>query len=329
MKFATLKNGHRDGSLVLVSRDLNSAVSLIDHVPTMQCLMETWAQWEAPLEALYQDLNDGNCQQAFAFDSSLVMAPLPRSYQWCDASAFLNHGELLQKAFNLPPQAEMETIPLMYQGAADDFLGARDDIRLPTEDHNIDFEGEFAVMVDDVPMGCSSTDAAQHIKLILLLNDVSLRGFIQREIQAGFGFLQAKPSTSFAPVAVTPDELVDGWRNERVCLPLNIEWNAEWFGSANGEEMNFSFSDLIAHAALTRKLGAGTIVGSGTVSNRDTRKGSSCIAERRALDMIQEGKPKTPFMSFGDRIRMEACLPDGGSVFGAIDQYIVQENVNV
>ncbi|EIK95766.1 fumarylacetoacetate hydrolase [Pseudomonas sp. M47T1] len=232
----------------------------------------------------------------------------------------------MQKAFNLEPIDGVEQTPLMYQGAADDFRGARQDIALPSVAQGIDFEGEFGVLVDDVPLGCSAEQALGHIKLVLQINDVSLRALAPREMKTGFGFLQAKPSSAFAPVAVTPDELAEAWQDGRVQLPLNIHWNEQWFGHPHGGEMNFSFGQLIAHAAFTRRLGAGTLVGSGTVSNRQRSAGSACIAERRAIEMIEQGAAQTAFMQFGDRVRMEVFDAAGQSVFGAIDQRVVQAN---
>jgi fumarylacetoacetate (FAA) hydrolase len=323
MKLATLKNGSRDGRLVLVSRDLSLALDVGHIAATLQLAIENWWSVEPEMQVLYRELNSGRAEGTFAFDLAAAMAPLPRAYQWCDASSFLNHGELMQKAFHLESIADVETIPLMYQGAGDDFLGGRDDIALPSEDQGIDFEGEFAVLLDEVPLGCSAAQAISHIKLILQVNDVSLRTLAPREMKTGFGFLQAKPSSSFAAVAVTPDELADGWRDGRVHLPLQVEWNGKWFGNPNGGAMNFSFPQLIAHAALTRRLGAGTLIGSGTVSNADRSVGSACIAELRAIEMITHGSPQTGYMRFGDRVRMEVLDSDGLSLFGGIDQCVV------
>ncbi|OYU09435.1 MAG: fumarylacetoacetate hydrolase [Pseudomonas sp. PGPPP1] len=322
MKLATLKNGQRDGQLVVVARDLRQAV-IAQPFATLQQALENWALAEPVLSQQYQALNLGKATEAFAFDPTFTAAPLPRAYQWCDGSAFLNHAHLLQKAFDLAPMKDERT-PLMYQGASDDFLGPCDDVRLPDVNHNIDFEGEFAVIVDEVPMGCPAEQALQYVRLVLLVNDVSLRGFLLHEVSTGFGFLQAKPSSSFSPVAVTPHALGDAWRDGRVCLPLSVSWNQAWFGSPNGAEMSFSFADLIAHAARTRRLRAGTIIGSGTVSNVDRTVGSACISERRAIEMIEQGKPLTGFMNFGDRIRIEALDAEGQSVFGAIDQRVVE-----
>jgi fumarylacetoacetate (FAA) hydrolase len=323
MKLATLKDGSRDGRLVVVSWDLRYAVEARPYT-TLQQALDNWSTAESILNRRYQALNRSEVLGCFAFDATQTEAPLPRAYQWCDGSAFLNHGHLVQRAFNLPPQAE-EHIPLMYQGASDDFLGPCDDIVLPSEEQGIDFEGEFAVIVDEVPMGCPAPQALQYVRLVMLVNDVSLRGFIQREMKAGFGFLQAKPSSSFSPVAVTPQELGAAWRDGRVCLSLLVSWNHEWFGQPNGAEMSFSFADLIAHAASTRRLRAGTIIGSGTVSNVDREAGSACISERRAIEMIDHGQASTPFMRFGDRVRLEAFNAEGETVFGAIDQRIVAQ----
>lgn len=323
MKLATLKNGSRDGRLLLVSRDLSRALDAGHIAATLQLAIENWWSVEPELQALNGELNAGHAEGSFAFDPTAVMAPLPRAYQWLDGSAFLNHGELMQKAFQLDPIDGADTTPLMYQGAGDDFLGGRDDIALPSESQGIDFEGEFVVLVDEVPLGCPAEQAGSHIKLILQINDVSLRALAPREMKTGFGFLQAKPSSSFAAVAVTPDELGDAWRDGRVQLPLQVQWNGQWFGNPHGGAMNFSFPQLIAHAALTRRLGAGTLIGSGTVSNADRRVGSACIAERRAIEMIEHGAPQTGFMRFGDRVRMEVLDSDGQSLFGGIDQRVV------
>ncbi len=324
MKLATLKNGSRDGQLVVVSRDMARALDAGSVAPTLQQAIENWAEAEPRLQALARELENHDCREAFAFDPAQAMAPLPRAYQWCDGSAFLSHGALMQKAFNLDPIEGADRTPLMYQGAGDDFIGAHDDIELPSESQGIDFEGEFVVLVDDVPMGCSAESALQHIKLILQINDVSLRALAPREMRTGFGFLQAKPSSSFAPLAITPDELGEAWRDGRVNLPLQVHWNGEWFGHPHGAQMNFHFGQLIAHAALTRRLRAGTLIGSGTVSNAERNVGSACIAERRAIEMIEQGAPVTGFMRFGDRVRMDVTGSDGQSLFGAIDQRVVK-----
>jgi fumarylacetoacetate (FAA) hydrolase len=323
MKLATLKTKHRDGRLMLVSRDLQQALDVGDLAENLQQAIEQWADIEPQLQELSDKLNSGEASDAFAFDPYQVMAPMPRAYQWLDGSAFLSHGALMQKAFHLEPIEDVESIALMYQGAGDDFLGGRDDIPLPSEQQGIDFEGEFAVLVDAVPMGCPAEQALGHIKLILQLNDVSLRALAPREMKTGFGFLQAKPSSSFAAVAITPDELGASWRDGRVHLPLHIQWNGEWFGHPHGGAMHFGFHQLIAHAALTRRLSAGTVIGSGTVSNADRSVGSACISERRAIEMIEHGVPRTGFMRFGDRVRMDVLGSDGQSLFGGIDQRVV------
>lgn len=324
MKLATLADGSRDGRLLIVARDLSRAVDAADIAPTLQVAVEQWSRVEADLRGCYDALNRGEAAGAFDFDPGRVMAPLPRAWQWLDGSCFLSHGELMQRAFHLEPIEGVEHTPLMYQGAGDDFLGPRQDIPLPSEAHGIDFEGEFAVLVDEVPMGCTAEQALAHIRLILQVNDVSLRALAPREMKTGFGFVQAKSSSSFAPVAVTPDELGEAWRDARVHLPLNVEWNGEWFGHPHGGAMHFGFHQLIAHAALTRRLSAGTLIGSGTVSNADRSVGSACIAERRAIEMIAHGAPRTGFMRFGDRVRMEARGLGGEPLFGAIDQRVVQ-----
>jgi len=323
MKLATLKSDHKDGRLVVVSRDLKRAVDASSIAPSLLAAVETWAASSPRLLALYERLNVGRAEGAIDFDPAEAAAPLPRAPQWCDGSAFLNHGRLMEKAFNIAPIPDMDTIPLMYQGGSDDMLGAMDDVPLPDEAHGIDFEGEFGVIVDDVPMACAPQLARQRILLLVQINDVSLRSFGPREMRTGFGFFQAKPSSSFAPVAVTPDEIGEAWRDARVCLDLHIAYNGEWFGEPNGSEMNFGFDQLMAHAATTRRLRAGTIIGSGTVSNAGGQKGSACIAERRAIEAIASGEPRTAFMKFGDRVRMEARWRDA-TVFGAIDQRVVR-----
>jgi fumarylacetoacetate (FAA) hydrolase len=324
MKLATLNDGTRDGRLLVVSRDLQHSVDASGIVATMQAALDSWGNVQSDLENLYRSLNLGEVAESFELAVEQLMAPLPRAWQWLDGSCFLSHGELMQKAFNLEPIENIERIPLIYQGAGDDFLGPRAEIPLPSEAHGIDFEGEFAVLLDDVPMGCPAEQALKHIRLVLQLNDVSLRALAPREMKTGFGFLQAKPTTSFAPVAVTPDELGDAWVNGRIHLPLKVEWNGEWFGHPHGGAMHFGFHQLIAHAALTRKLSAGTLIGSGTVSNADRSVGSACISERRAIETIAEGAPRTGFMHFGDRIRMEVRGPNDDVLFGAIDQRVVQ-----
>jgi fumarylacetoacetate (FAA) hydrolase len=322
MKLASLKNGMRDGKLIVVANDLRYAVSADSIAATMQDALDDWEKISPNLQSLAAELNAGKLKEYFLFDPKNVAAPLPRAYQWCDGSAFLNHGRLMEKAFNTPPMPDYETIPLMYQGGSDDFLGACDDVPFVSEADGVDFEGEFGVIVDDVPMGCTPEDAASHVKLIVQINDWSLRGFGPREMKTGFGFFHAKPASSFAPVTVTPNELGDAWRDGRVHLSLHVQWNGAWFGHPNGKEMNFSFNELIAHAAKTRCLRSGTIIGSGTVSNADRSAGSACIAERRVIEMLDEGASKTGFMKFGDTVRMEVFDESGQSIFGAIAQRI-------
>jgi fumarylacetoacetate (FAA) hydrolase len=327
MKLATYRDGTPDGRLVVVSRDLRLAVDATAVARNLLAALERWDDVAARLQALSAAVNGGRQVGGFDFDPARCMAPLPRTFQWCDASAFLNHGRLMERAFNTAPIPDFDTIPVMYQGASDDFLGPLDDVPLPDEALGIDFEGEFGVVVDKVPMGATPAQALAAVRLVVQLNDWSLRALGPREMKSGFGFLQAKPSTSFAPVAVTPDELGDGWRDGRVHLDLQVEWNGAPFGHPNGREMNFGFGELVAHAARTRRLGAGTIVGSGTVSNVDRAVGSACIAERRVIEIIDHGEPRTGFMRFGDRVRMCARTTDGQAPFGAIDQRVVRDRV--
>ena len=325
MKFATLTTGHPDGRLLLVSRDLKTAVDAGAIAPTLLAALEQWDRVKAPLEQLYEALNAGRAQASFAFAPQRCGAPLPRAPQWLDASAFLNHGRLMEQAFNTTPIPDFDTIPVMYQGASDDLLGPHVDIALPSEADGIDFEGEFGVVVGAVPLGATPREALDAVRLVVQINDWSLRALGPREMRTGFGFLQAKPSTSFAPVAVTPDELGDAWREGRVHLTLEVQHNGKRFGEPHGREMQFSFGQLVAHAARSRRLSAGTIVGSGTVSNVDRAAGSACIAERRVIEIIDAGFASTPFMKFGDRVRMQARDDDGADgPFGVIDQRVVQ-----
>lgn len=323
MKLATLYNGSRDGHLVIVSRDHSRAVSADGIAATMQDALDRWSEVEAPLRAVAERLERGDLPDATTFVAADALAPLPRAWQWLDGSAYDSHGELMRLATGRP--APPTDAPLMYQGLSHTFYSGTDDFPTPSEDNNIDFEGEFGIIIDDVPMGTTAEQAAKHIKLIVQINDWSLRGFALRESKIGFGWVQAKPACSVAPVAITPDELGDHWRDGRVDVPLVVDWNGERFGAAEGYQMTWSFPDHIAHAAKTRALCAGTIIGSGTVSNSNFREvGSSCIAERRGIETIDEGKPRTEFMKFGDRVRMEAKLPDGTPLFGMIDQRVMQ-----
>ncbi|MEX1057014.1 MAG: fumarylacetoacetate hydrolase family protein [Natronospirillum sp.] len=335
MKLATLKNG-RDGDLLVVSRDLTRAVRAVDVAPTMQQALDGWAALSPRLQTLYQALNAGQAPDAFDLDMAALHSPLPRSYHWADGSAYLNHVKLVRQARNADMPDTFWTDPLMYQGGGDRFLAPTEDIEAVSEAHGIDFEGEIAVITDDVLMGVTPTQAAAHIKLIMLVNDVSLRGLIPGELAKGFGFFQAKPASSFSPICVTPDELGSAWKDGRVHLPLVVHLNGEKFGQPEaGPDMVFGFPELVTHAAKTRHLGAGAIIGSGTVSNPDQEGGPgkpisaggvgySCLAEQRMVETILHGDPKTPFMHFGDRVRIEMFDKEGNSLFGAIDQQVVQ-----
>lgn len=324
MKFATLYNETADGRLLVVSRDGTKAVDASSICPNLLFALECWDSVYEELERLYEQLNHGEIKGSFEFDFQVCAAPLPRSPQWLDASAFLNHGELMQRAFNTTPITDFDTVPVIYQGASDDFYGPAQDVPFPSEEDGIDFEGEFGVVVDSVPMGISPEEALGRIRLIVQINDWSLRVLGPREMKTGFGFVQAKPSSSFAPVAVTPDELGDAWSQGRIAMRLHVDCNDEWIGEPNGKEMNFSFGDLIAHAARTRNLKPGTIVGSGTVSNLDRKAGSACLAEKRVIEKLDLGKVSTDFMRFGDRVRMQARFEDGrNGPFGIIDQLVV------
>jgi fumarylacetoacetate (FAA) hydrolase len=325
MKLATLKDGSRDGQLLVVSRDLASAHAAQDIAPTLQRALDDWGFVAPQLEDLYRTLNSGKARHAFAFEAARCAAPLPRAFQWADGSAYVNHVELVRRARNADMPETFWTDPLMYQGGSDDFLGPCDDASFASEDWGIDFEAEVAVVTDDVPLGATPEQCAGHVKLLMLVNDWSLRNLIPAELAKGFGFFQSKPATAFGPVAVTPDELGDAWRDGRVHLPMLCHWNGRKVGEAEaGVDMVFDFPRLVAHVAKTRRARAGSIVGSGTVSNRDTSKGWSCIAEVRALEMIESGKAQTGFMRFGDSIRIEMVGADGQSVFGAIEQRVVR-----
>jgi len=325
MKLATLKDGTRDGQLAVVSRDLKTAHIADGIAPTMQRALDDWSFIAPQLQGLYEQLNAGKAQRSFDFDPERCMSPLPRAYQWADGSAYVNHVELVRKARNAEMPESFWHDPLMYQGGSDEFIGPTDDILLASEEWGIDFEGEVAVITDDVPMGTSAEQAASHIKLLMLVNDVSLRNLIPAELGKGFGFFQSKPASSFSPVAVTPDELDAAWQDGKVHLPLRATWNGALVGQPNaGVDMVFNFPQLIAHLAKTRGARAGSIIGSGTVSNKDSAKGYTCIAEKRALEMIAHGEAKTPFMKFGDTIKIEMLDANGKSIFGAINQKVAQ-----
>jgi fumarylacetoacetate (FAA) hydrolase len=331
MKLATYKDGSRDGQLVVVSRDLATAHYATGIAATLQQALDDWNFMAPQLQDLYLTLNQGKARHAFAFDTAMCMAPLPRAYQWADGSAYINHVELVRAARNSEVPGTFYTDPLMYQGGSDDFLGPNQDVVVPSEAYGIDFEAEIAVVTADVAMGATPEQALEGIRLVMLANDVSLRNLIPAELAKGFGFFQSKPATAFSPVAVTPDELGDAWQQGRLHLTLQSTWNGQKVGMCDaGPEMTFHFGQLIAHICKTRNVRAGSIVGSGTVSNKGTEvdgrkawpKGYSCIAEKRAIETILDGKPSTEFMKFGDTIRIEMHGRDGASIFGAIDQTI-------
>ena len=323
MKLATLKDGSRDGLLVVVSRDMASAHHASGIASTLQQVLDDWNFISPQLEDLYATLNGGKARHAFAFDPRQCMAPLPRAYQWADGSAYLNHVELVRKARGADVPASFYEDPLMYQGGSDDFLGPCDDAVFASAVWGIDFEAEVAVVTADVDMGTSPDAALESVRLLMLVNDWSLRNLIPAELTKGFGFLQSKPATAFSPVAVTPEELGPAWRGGRVHLNLESVWNGTRVGLCDaGPEMTFHFGQLIAHVCKTRNMRAGSIVGSGTVSNKDWSRGYSCIAEKRAIETIEGGAPKTAFMKFGDTIRIDMKGADGMSLFGAIDQRV-------
>jgi fumarylacetoacetate (FAA) hydrolase len=331
MKLATYKDGSRDGQLVVVSRDLSTAHYATGIANKMQQALDDWGFIAPQLVDLYETLNQGKARHAFPFDPAMCMAPLPRAYQWADGSAYINHVELVRAARDAVVPESFYKDPLMYQGGSDDFIGAQDDVVCASEDFGIDFEAEIAVITADVPMQSTPDEALEGIRLVMLANDVSLRNLIANELSKGFGFLQSKPATAFSPVAVTLDELGDAWENGRLNLTVQSTWNGRKVGMCEaGPEMTFHFGQLISHICKTRNVRAGSVVGSGTVSNqgievkgkKEWPKGYSCIAEKRAIETILDGKPSTEFMKYGDTIRIEAKGTDGQSVFGAIDQKI-------
>jgi len=324
MKLATLKDGTRDGQLIAVSRDLRTAAIADAIVPTLQCALDDWAFYAPQLIDLYDALNQGRARNAFAFDPKSCMAPLPRAFQWADGSAYVNHVELVRRARGAEMPPEFWTDPLMYQGGSDDFLGPADDIVCASEAFGIDFEAEIATITSDVPMAATPDAALRQVRLLMLVNDVSLRNLIPAELAKGFGFFQSKPATAFSPVAVTPDELGGAWREGRVHRPMIVHWNGSKVGQPDcGTDMVFHFGQLIAHAAKTRNLRAGSIVGSGTISNKDAKRGYCCITEKRCLETIEHGAPQTEFMKFGDSVKIEMFDEAGKSIFGAIDQAVV------
>jgi fumarylacetoacetate (FAA) hydrolase len=327
MKLATLKDGTRDGQLVVVSRDLRTAAIADAIVPTLQRALDDWTFYAPQLLDLSDSLNQGRARHSFAFDPKACMAPLPRAFQWADGSAYVNHVELVRRARKAEMPPEFWTDPLMYQGGGDDLLGPEDDIVCASEAYGIDFEAEVAVITTDVPMAVKPADALRHVRLLMLVNDVSLRNLIPAELGKGFGFFQSKPATAFSPVAVTPDELGNAWHEGRVHRPMIVHWNGKKVGQPDcGTDMVFNFGELIAHAAKTRNVRAGSIVGSGTVSNKDTKRGYCCIAEKRCLETIEHGAPTTEFMKFGDSVKIEIFDEAGKSIFGAIDQSVVALN---
>lgn len=324
MKLATLKDGSRDGRLVVVNRDLTQAVKPC-HVTTLQAALDDWDTFKPDLEELYNRLNAGEVAEAFDFDQTACESPLPRAYQWADGSAYVNHVELVRKARNAEMPETFWTDPLMYQGGSDAFLGPRDTILMASEEYGIDMEAEVAVITGDVPMGATPEMAEKEIRLLMTVNDVSLRNLIPGELAKGFGFFQSKPSSAFSPVAVTPDELGDKWDGKKVYLPLVTHLNDDLLGKPEcGVDMVFDFPTLVAHAAKTRPLRAGAIVGSGTISNVDESTGSSCLAEVRMLEIIADGAPRTPFMRFGDSVTIEMFDEQGHSIFGRIHQVVEQ-----
>jgi fumarylacetoacetate (FAA) hydrolase len=322
MKLASLKN-RRDGTLVVVSRDLARYVAVPHVAMTMQHALDQWSEAAPRLMRVYDLLNEGPVDGEHMFDPRACASPLPRAYQWADGSAYVTHVELVRKARGAEMPPSFWTDPLMYQGGSDSFIGPCDPILAADEAWGIDFEGEVAVITDDVPMGTDAAHSEKHIKLLMLVNDVSLRNLIPAELAKNFGFFQSKPASAFSPVAVTPDELDQAWSDGKVHLPLTVSYNGTQFGVPNaGVDMTFSFPQLIAHAAKTRAMVAGSIVGSGTVSNKSGNVGSACLAEKRTLETIESGKAATPFMKFGDRIRIEMFDLDGESIFGAIEQVV-------
>ena len=325
MKLATLKDGSRDGTLLVVSRDLKRAQK-VDHIaPTLQAALDDWNYLLPFLSDAAKSLDMTQTNHAFELDPRQLMAPLPRAHQFADGSAYLIHAELIRRSRKQELSADFKKDPLMYQGCSDPLLGPCDDIAAAAEDYGIDLEMELGVITGDVPMGLDREKTGAHIRLLLLLNDVSLRALVPAELAKGFGFFHGKPPSSFAPVAVTPDELGEAWDGKRAHGPVRAWVNGELLGEPDaGADMHFDFPRLIAHAAKTRPLPAGTIIGSGTVSNRDRKKGAGCLFERRAEEILKTGKAKTPFLKFGDRVRIEMLGPDGKSMFGAIDQAVVQ-----
>jgi fumarylacetoacetate (FAA) hydrolase len=323
MKLGSLKEGGRDGTLIVVNRALTQAVKASGIAPTLQAALDDWSSAAPRLNALYEELNNGAVKDAFALDMHALASPLPRAYEFVDGSAYLPHVERVRRARGAEVPESFYTDPLMYQATSAGFLGPRDPVVVPSEDYGIDLEAEVVVITDDVPMAVTPAQAAAHIQLVGIVNDVSLRGLIPGELAKGFGFLQSKPRSALSPVFVTPDELGDAWQDEKLHLPMRAWLNGKWFGEAEcGVDMQFNFAQLVAHAAKTRPLTAGTIVGSGTIANEDTGKGASCLAEQRTVETLRDGKPSTPFLSFGDSLRIDVTDASGASIFGSIEQAI-------
>lgn len=326
MKLGSLKEGGRDGSLIVVSRDLTRAVRATGIAATLQQALDDWSNAAPRLNALAEALDAGDADGVFDLDVTKLAAPLPRAYEFVDGSAYLPHVARVRRARGAEVPESFYTDPLMYQATSAGFLGPRDTVKVVSEDYGIDLEAEIVVITDDVPMAVTPEQAAGHIQLVGLVNDVSLRNLIPGELAKGFGFLQSKPRSALSPVFVTPDELGDAWRDNKLHLPLLTHVNGEWFGAPEaGVDMQFDFAQLVAHAAKTRPLSAGTIVGSGTIANEDTGKGASCFAERRTVEALEHGAPKTPFMAFGDTVRIEMFDAEGRSIFGAIEQVIERQ----
>ncbi len=324
MKLGTLKSNTPDGQLVVVSKDNKKALPVKHIAHHLQQAFDDWRNTYPQLEKVYQNLNNGTIKGEVKVDENQFHSPLPRAYQWVDGSAFIEHIKLVRKARGAALPETLKTIPLLYQGGSDTFLAPREDISLLDTSYGLDFEGEVAIITDFVPRGISPDAALSHIKLLMLCNDVSLRALIPQELSMGFGFFVSKPSSAFSPFTITPDELGDHWKNGRVHLPLESKYNGQNFGHPSGSEMFFHFGQLISRAATTRNLGAGTIIGSGTFSNEDSKKGSSCLAEQRMREKIQTGQIKTPFMKDGDILQIEMHTPDGHNLFGTILQRVKQ-----
>ena len=325
MKLATINNQTRDGQLVVVNRQGTKAVKVPQVADTLQQALDNWEQAAPQLNTIYQHLNEGGVNDAFDLDMNDVMAPLPRGLQFLDGSAYLAHVERVRKARGAEMPPSFKEDPLMYQAVSDGFLSAQQDIEVVSEDYGIDFEAEAAVITSDVPMHVTPEEAGQYIQLICILNDVSLRKLIPAELGKGFGFVQSKPRTALSPFFVTPDELGSAWQDHKIHLPMRTWYNGEWFGEPNcGVDMQFNFAELIAHAAKTRPLAAGCIIGSGTIANHDMAKGSTCLAEKRVLEVIEHGEAKTPFMRFGDTVKIQITNDKGDDIFGTIEQKVVE-----